>query len=198
VNQIHSSCLCVTERETRQQNGAVTRIGTKRGEASHVRRSDRLLKPQLRCALHSVYCAARLHSFCFLASCRFANCAICSLVAGLALMVYGYRIIMLRCRWLFTPVICGKTSSPISRLCCGVTGTGEILFEQPVRLLRDYHGFHYRGSRNYLWRITRQRPSTGHYQRRADCGHNQQNHGTNNRRLQRLSRPTWWLTRRSK
>ena len=29
MNQIHS--LCVTERETRQQNGAVTRIETKRG-----------------------------------------------------------------------------------------------------------------------------------------------------------------------
>jgi len=26
VNQIHSSCLCVTEGETRQQNGAVTRM----------------------------------------------------------------------------------------------------------------------------------------------------------------------------
>jgi len=71
-------------------------FGTKGGEASHVRRSDRLLKPQLRCALHSVtalrvafcYCATRLHSFCFLAGCRFANCAICSLVAGFALMVY--------------------------------------------------------------------------------------------------------------
>ena len=36
VNQIHSSCLCDTEGETRQQNGAVTRIGKKRGEASHV------------------------------------------------------------------------------------------------------------------------------------------------------------------
>jgi len=105
VNQIHSSCLCVTEWETRQQNGAVTRIETKRGEASHVRRSDRLLKPQLRCALHFVYCAARLLSFCFLGSCRFANCTICSLVAGFALMVYGYRIIVLRCRWLITPVI---------------------------------------------------------------------------------------------
>jgi len=29
---------------------------------------------------------------------RFANCVICSLVAGFALMVYGYRIVMLRCR----------------------------------------------------------------------------------------------------
>ena len=67
-------------------------MGTKKGEASHVRRSDRLLKPQLRRALHFVHCAARLY------------------------------------------------------------------------LLR----------------------------------HNQQNHGTNNRRLQRLSRPTWRLTRRSK
>ena len=73
-------------------------IGTKRGESSYARISDRLLKPQLRYALQSVYCTARLHSFCFLASCRFANCAICSLVAGFALMVYGYRIIMLRCR----------------------------------------------------------------------------------------------------
>jgi len=108
VRQIHSSCLCVTEWETRQQNGAVTRIWTKRGEAWHVRRSDRLLKPQLRCALHFVYCAARLHSFRFLASCRFANCAICSLVAGFVLMVYGYRMIMLRCRWLITPVNRGK------------------------------------------------------------------------------------------
>jgi len=187
VNRIHSSCLCVTEWETRQQNGAVTRIGTKRGESSRVRRSDRLLKPQLRCALHFVYCATRLHSFCFLASCRFANCAICSLVAGFVLMVYGYRIIMLRCRWLITPVIRDKISSLISRLFAGTTGVAEILFEQPVRLLRDYRGFHYRGSRNYFLRITRQRPSTGHYQRRADCGHNQQNHGTNNRRLQRKS-----------
>jgi len=40
----------------------VTRIGTKRGEASHVRRSDRLLKPQLRCVLRFVYCAERLLS----------------------------------------------------------------------------------------------------------------------------------------
>jgi len=88
----------------------VTRIGAKRGEASHVRRSDRLLKPQLRCALHFVHCGARLHSFCFLASCRFANCANYSLVAVFALMVYGYRIIVLRCRWLITSVIRGKTS----------------------------------------------------------------------------------------
>jgi len=47
-------------------------------------------------------------------------------------------------------------------------------------------------------RIAWQRSSTGHYQRRVDCGHNQQHHGTNNRNLQRLSRPTWWSTRRSK
>jgi len=125
-------------------------IGTKRGESSYARISDRLLKPQLRYALQSVYCTARLHSFCFLASCRFANCAICSLVAGFALMVYGYRIIMLRCRWLITPVIRGKTSSLISRLSAGATGIAEILFEQPVRLLRDYRGFHYPGSRNYF------------------------------------------------
>jgi len=129
---------------------------TKRGEASHVRRSDRLLKPQLRCALHFVHCAARLHSFWFLASCRFANCAICSLVAGFvfALMVYGYRIIVLRCRWLITPVIRRKISSLISRLCAGTTGVAEILFEQPVRLLRDYRGVPQRGSRNYFLRIT--------------------------------------------
>jgi len=57
-------------------------------------------------------------------------------------------------------------------------GVAEILFEQPVRLLWDYHGFHYRGSRNYFLRITRQRPSTGYYQRGADYGHNQQHHGT--------------------
>jgi len=50
----------------------VTRIGTKRGdETSHVGRSDRLLKPQLCCALHFVYCAARLHSFCFAAGFAF-------------------------------------------------------------------------------------------------------------------------------
>jgi len=128
----------------------VTRIGTTRGEASHVRRSHRLLKPQLRCALHFVYCVARLQSVCFLASCRFANCAICSFVAGFALMVYGYRIIVLRCRWLITPVIRGKTSSLISRLCAGATGVAEILFEQPARLLRDYRGFPHRGSRNFF------------------------------------------------
>jgi len=114
----------------------MTRIGTKRGQASHVRRSDRLLKPQLRCALHFVYCAARLHSFCFLASCRFANCAICSLVAGFTLMVCVYRIIVLRCRWLNMPEIRGKTSPLISRLCVGATGVAEILFEQLVRLAR--------------------------------------------------------------
>ena len=84
----------------------------------------------------SLNCAARLHSFGFLASYRFANCAICSLVAGFALMVYGYRIIVLRCRCLITPVIRGKTSSLISRLCAGATGTAEIIFEQLVRLAR--------------------------------------------------------------
>jgi len=176
----------------------VTRIGTKRGEASHVRRSDRLLEPQLRCTLHFVYCAARLHSFRFLSSYPFANCAICSLVAGFALMVYGYRIIMPWCRWLITPVIRGKTSALISRMCAGARGVAEILFEKPVRLLGDYRGFHYSGSCNYFLRITQQRPSTGNYQHRSDCGHNQQNHGTNNRRLQRWSRPTWRLTRRSR
>jgi len=178
----------------------VTRIGTKRGESSHARRSDRLLKPQLRCALHFVYCAARLHSFCCLASCRFANCAIYSLAAGFVLMVYRYHIVMLRCRWLITPAIRSKTYSLISRLWLftGATGIAEFLFKQPVRLLREYRGFHYHGSRNYFLRITRQRPLTGHYQHRADCGNNQQNHDTNNRRLQRLSRPIWWLTRRSK
>jgi len=110
--------------------------------------------------------------FCFMASCRFANCAICSLVAGFmfALMVYGYRIIVvLRCRWLITPVIRGKISSLISRLCAGATAVAEIFFEQPVRLLRDYRGFPHRGSRNYFLRI-----------------------------FARLSRPAWRLTRRSK
>ena len=92
----------------------------------------------------------------------------------------------------------GQNFLPTSRLCAGATGVAEIPFEQPVRLLQDYRGFPHHGSRNYLLRITRQRPSPGHYQHRADCGHNQQNHSTNNRRLQRLSRPTWRLTRRSK
>jgi len=96
----------------------VTRIGTKRGEASHVRRSDHLFQPQLRCALQFVYCAMRLYSFCFLESCRFANCAICSLVSGFALMVYGYRIIVLRCRWLITPVIRGKIILPYFTIVC--------------------------------------------------------------------------------
>jgi len=131
---------------------------------------------------------------CYTTGCR----TIWSLVAGFALMFCRYRIIVLRCHWLITPVIHGKISSLISRLCACATGVAEILFEQPVRLLRDYRGFPHRGSHNYFLRITWQRPSTGHYQRRADCGHNQQNHGTNNRRLQRLSRPTWRLTRRSK
>ena len=123
-------------------------------------------------ACSSLNCAARLHSFCFfcfMASCWFANCAICSLVAGFALMVYGYRIIVLRFRWLITPVIRGKISSLISRLCAGTTGVAEILFEQPVRLLRDYRGFPHRGSRNYFLRI-----------------------------FALLSRPSWRLTRRSK
>ena len=44
------------------------------------------------------------------------------------------------------PVIRGKTSSLTSQLCAGDMGVAEILFEQPVRLLWDYHGFHYRGS----------------------------------------------------
>jgi len=101
--------------------------------------------------LRVAFCLLRaLHPFCFLASCRFANCAICSLVAGIAQMVYGYRIIMLRCRWLITPVIGGKPSSFTSRLWAGATGIAEILFEQPVHLLRHYRGFHYRGSRNYF------------------------------------------------
>jgi len=147
--------VCYRARDT-STNGAVTRIGTKRGEASHVRRSDRLLKPQLRCALHFGYCAARLHSFCFfcfMVTRRFANCAICSLVAEFALMVYGLRINVPRCRWLITPIIRGKISSLISRLCAGATGIAEILFEQPVRLLRDYRRFHYHGSRNYVLRL---------------------------------------------
>jgi len=107
--------------------------------------------------LHFGYCAARLHSFCFfvfMASRRFANCAICSLVAEFALMVYGYRINVLRCRWFITLIIRGKSSSRISRLCTGATGVAEIRFEQPVRLLRDYRRFHYRRSRNYFLRIT--------------------------------------------
>ena len=177
-------------------------FGTKGGEASHVRRSDRLLKPQLRCALHSVtalrvafcYCATRLHSFCFLAGCRFANCAICSLVAGFALMVY-LRISLYYAKMPLTHHACNSRQNflPYFTIVCWRHGRCCNSFEQPIRLLRDY-----RGSGNYFLRITQQRPSTGHYQRRADCGHNQQNHGTNNRRLQRLSRLTWWLTRRSK
>jgi len=63
-------------------------------------------------------------------------------------MAYGYRIIVLGWRWLITPAIRGKTSSLVSRFCSGVTGIADILFAQPVRLLRDYRGFHYRGSRN--------------------------------------------------
>ena len=105
---------------------------------------------RLNCAARCILFTAlrALHPFCFLASCRFANCAICLLVAGFALMVYGYHIIMLRCRWLITPVIRGKTFSLTSQLCAGATGIDEILFEQPVRLLRDHRRFHYRGSRN--------------------------------------------------
>jgi len=104
----------------------------------------------LNCAAHCILFTVlrALHPFCFLASCRFANCANCSLVAGFALMVYEYRIIMLRCHWLITPVIRDKTSSLTSQLCAGTTGVAEILFEQPVRLLRDYREFHYCGSRN--------------------------------------------------
>ena len=115
--------------QSERQNGAVTRIGTKRGEASHVRRSDRLLKPQLCCVLHFGYCAMRLHSFCFMVSCRFASCAICSLVAGFVftLMVYRYRIIVLWRRRLITLVIRGKISSLISWLFAGATGVAEIL-----------------------------------------------------------------------
>jgi len=160
-------------------------------------RSDLLLKPQLRCALHSVYCAACLHSFCFLASCRFANCVICSLVAGFALMVHGYRIIMLRCQRLITPVIRGKTS--LFHDC--VLAPRALLKFFSSRLFtycETTAGFTIVGHAHYFLRITRQWPSTGHYQHRADYGHNQQNHRSNNRRLQRLSRPTWRLTRRSK
>jgi len=137
-------------------------------------------------ALHVAFCLLRL------------VLAFFSFSGELPICWSGYRIIVLRFRWLITPVIRGKTSSLITRLCASATGIAEILFEQPVRLLRDYRGFHYRGSRNYFLGITRQRPSTGHYQRRADCGHNQQNHGMNNRILQRLIWPTWRLTRRSK
>jgi len=115
------------------------------------RREVRLHTSEESTACSSLNCAARLHSFCFLAICRFANCAICSLVAGFAVIVYGYRIIVLRCRWFITPLISGKSSSLISRLCAGAKGVGEILFEQPVRLLRDYRRFHYRGSRNYFY-----------------------------------------------
>jgi len=63
----HGAKLCAhAARDFRsQQNGAVTRIGTKRGEVSHVRRSGRLLKPQLRCALHFVYCASACILFVF-------------------------------------------------------------------------------------------------------------------------------------
>ena len=38
----------------------------------------------------------------------------------------------------------------IYKLCAGAAGIAEIRFEQPVRLLRDYRGFNYRGSRNYF------------------------------------------------
>jgi len=55
------------------------------------------------------------------------------------------------------PVIRGKTSLT-SRLCAGASGIAEILFEQPVSLLRDYREFHYRGPCNYVLRLTRQRP----------------------------------------
>ena len=94
------------------------------------RREVRLHTSEEATVCSSLNCAARCILFtapracilCILASCRFANCAICSLVAGFALMVYGYRIIVLRCRWLITPVIRGKTTSLISRLCAGATG----------------------------------------------------------------------------
>jgi len=148
------------------------------------RREVRLHTSEKATACSSLNCAARcilftapracilFVVFCFMANCQFAKCAICSLVAGFvfALMVYGYRIIVvLRCRWLITPVIRGKISALISRLCAGATGVAEILFEQPGRLLRDYRGFPHRGSRKYFLRI-----------------------------FARLSRPAWRLTRRSK
>jgi len=41
----------------------------------------------------------------------------------------------------------------IYQLCAGAAGIAEIRFEQPVRLLRDYRGFHYSGSRNYFSRV---------------------------------------------
>ena len=46
------------------------------------------------------------------------------------------RIIVPRCHWLIRAI----TSSITSQLCAGATGVAEILFEQPVRLLRDYRG----------------------------------------------------------
>jgi len=96
-------------------NGAVTRIGTKRCDASYVRRSDRLLKPQQRCALHFVYRAASWHFVLFFVFCRrFVYCVICSFVAGFMLMVYEYCISVLRCCWPIMPVIRGKNSSLIS------------------------------------------------------------------------------------
>ena len=147
--------VCYRAKDT-SKNGAVTRIGTKRGVAAHVRRCDRLLKPQPRCALHFVYCASCLHTlflvfcrrlancateppiccFCDLLACRSAYRTICSLVAEFALMVYGYRIILLRGRWPITFVIRGKTSSFILRLYAGVTGIAEILFDFSLFVIR--------------------------------------------------------------
>jgi len=153
---------CVLQSE-RHVNKMVLWPGMGRREVTHHTSEEVTACTRLNCVARCILLTAlrALHPFCFLASSRIANCAICSLVAGFALMVYGYCIIMLRCRWLITPVIRGKTSLT-SRLCAGAMGIAEILFEQPVRLLRDYRGFHYCGSRNYFLHITWQRPSTGH------------------------------------
>jgi len=74
--------------------------------------------------------------FCDLLACRSAYRTICSLVAEFALMVYGYRIILLRGRWPITFVIRGKTSSFILRLYAGVTGIAEILFDFSLFVIR--------------------------------------------------------------
>ena len=150
----HGAKLCAhTARDFRwQQNGAVTRIGTKSGESSHIRRSDRLYKTQLCCALHSVYCAAHLASFLF--SGELPNCKLCDVLACWWIRADGLRISHDYAKMPLTYHACNlrKNFLPYFTIVCWCHEHCWNSFRAACSssLLRDYRGFHYRGSRNFF------------------------------------------------
>jgi len=141
--------------------------------------------------------AARLALFLF--SGELPICKLCDLLACCWIRADDLRISHYYAKIPLTYHACNsRPKLPYFTIVCWRHGHWWNYFRAACSPVRDYRGFHYRGSRNYFlpyhpatvvdWIL----PAQSRLRTQSE------NHGTNNRRLHRLSRPTWRLTRRSR